>query len=71
MRFNILGINSEICGIYVISINAAIIAMKNGIRGLVTFDIVVLPIPQPTNKQAPTVGVHRPMQRLAIIIIPK
>ena len=46
-------------------------AIKKGIMNGVTLAIVVFPTPQPRNRQVPTGGVHRPIQRLAIMIIPK
>ena len=69
--FRILGMNMEISGIYVTSIRATTIAAKNGRSGRDTLTMVVLPTPHPTNKQVPTGGVHSPIQRLAIMIIPK
>ena len=54
----------------VISNRPISIAKKNGIIGGTTRAILVLPTLQLTNKHAPTGGVHRPIQRLAIKTMP-
>ena len=59
-----------ICGIKVISINAKIIAIKRGNKGLITFSMDVFATPIPTKRTEPTGGVHNPMHRLSTIIIP-
>ena len=51
--------------------SAMIITTNKGRRGFITFSIVVLAIPTPTNNTEPTGGVHKPIQRFKIIIIPK
>lgn len=48
-----------------------IIAMKSGIRGLMTFVIEVSAIPTPTKRTEPTGGVQSPMQRFKTMMIPK
>ena len=45
--------------------------MKKGMALTVTRAMVVLPTPQPMKRQVPTGGVQRPMQRLAIMMMPK
>jgi hypothetical protein len=47
------------------------IAIKIGIRGFTTLAMVVFPTPQPMKRQVPTGGVQRPIQRFAIMKIPK
>ena len=44
--------------------------MNKGKRGLITFSILVLAIPTPTNNTDPTGGVQRPIHRFKTIIIP-
>ena len=46
-------------------------AANNGNRGLITFSIDVFATPTPTKSTEPTGGVHSPMQRFKIIMIPK
>ena len=52
-----------IWGINVIKIKARIIAKNKGSRGRITFSILVLAIPIPTNNTDPTGGVHSPTHR--------
>ena len=49
----------------------SIIAAKNGSKGLITLDTDTLATPAPTKRMVPTGGVHKPMQRLRTITIPK
>lgn len=46
-------------------------ATNSGNKGRTTFSILVLATPTPTKSTEPTGGVHRPIQRFNIIIIPK
>ena len=46
-------------------------AANKGNRGLITFSMDVFATPTPTNSTEPTGGVHRPMQRFKIIMMPK
>ena len=46
-------------------------AANNGSSGLITFSIDVFATPTPTKSTEPTGGVHSPMQRFKIIMIPK
>ena len=48
-----------------------IIARNKGISGLMTFCMDVFATPTPTNKTLPTGGVHKPIHKFKIIIIPK
>ena len=50
---------------------ATIIAMKSGNNGLITLVMVVFATPTPINSMEPTGGVHRPILRFRIIMIPK
>ena len=50
---------------------AKIIAKNNGMSGLITFCIDVLATPTPTKRTLPTGGVHSPIHKFKIIIIPK
>ena len=52
------------------SSKAIIIAINSGNNGLMTFSILVLAIPIPTNKTDPTGGVHKPIQRFSTMMIP-
>ena len=58
-------------GTKVINMRAISMEMKMGIKGRTTLAMVVPPTLQPTKRQVPTGGVHRPMHRLAIMRMPK
>ena len=51
--------------------NAPIIARYSGIMGLIIAATFVSPTAAPTNRTVPTGGVHNPIERLNIRIIPK
>lgn len=55
----------------VITANPMIMAIKKGSNGLTTLEIEVLATPTPMNNTEPTGGVHKPIQRLSTMIIPK
>ena len=66
-----MGSHRVLAGIKVISAREKIIIPKKGSIFLVTLAMVVFPTPQPMKRQVPTGGVQRPMERFAIIVIPK
>ena len=66
-----MGRNSLSAGIKITNNNAASIAKYIGSRGLTNADIDVLATLQPTKSTLPTGGVHKPMQRFMIMIMPK
>ena len=68
---NNLGRIRLIWGKNVIRSKATIIAMKSGNNGLITLVMVVFATPTPINSMEPTGGVHRPILRFRIIMIPK
>jgi len=45
--------------------------MKKGRMGRITFVTVVSAIPQPRNRHVPTGGVHSPMHRFIIMMMPR
>ena len=57
--------------IYVTINRTTIIAIKKGIIYFMLLVTVVSAIPQPTNKQVPTGGVHTPIHKFMIIMMPK
>ena len=71
MNPNNLGSTSEISGTYVQINRTIIIAAKNGRMCRITLVTVVCAIPQPRKRHVPTGGVHRPMHRFIIMIMPK
>ena len=64
------GSQSDSEGKAAVNASAARIAAKNISIGRVTAAIVVFPIPQPRNRHDPTGGVHSPMHRFTIIMMP-
>ena len=71
MRPRSLGKNSLISGKIMVSASANIIATYSGRIGFIISLIDTFPILHPTNKTLPTGGVHRPIDKFKIIIIPK
>ena len=65
------GKSSLICGNIVTKNNVAIIARYKGNIGFKILPILTLPILQPTKSTLPTGGVHKPIDKFKIIIIPK
>ena len=65
------GNHRDRAGIKLQIISVAIMATKKGIILGIIFVTVVSPMPHPRNKQVPTGGVHRPIQRFIIMMIPK
>ena len=51
--------------------NATIMAIYKGMIGLMIWLMETLPMLHPTNNTLPTGGVHKPMDKFNIIIIPK
>lgn len=65
------GNQSDICGMYVMSIKTANMASIKGIRGFITSVTLTLATPLPTKSKVPTGGVHTPIQRFSTNTIPK
>ena len=68
---SLAGSHIEISGMKVHSSSVTIMATKNGRMGRITLVTVVSAMPQPRNRHVPTGGVHRPMHRFMIMMMPK